>query len=132
MNMADDKRRRSRVEAHFNAVIYIDDAKIPVQTQNISMKGVLCSYDPRFEAGKECKVVITLSKNIKFRIQAKVIRNLPQGTAIDFESMDETAFYHLRNLVRYSSEDADMIDSELNTPAFDPADEEERGEDEPK
>ncbi len=124
--MSDDKRRRSRVQAHFNAVIYLDDDKIPVQTQNISMKGVLCSYDPRFTPGKECKVVITLSKNIKFRIQAKIIRSIPEGTAIDFESMDETAFFHLRNVVRYSSEDADMIDSELNTPAFDAGAEEER------
>jgi len=118
--MSSDKRRRSRVNAHFNAVVYIDDEKIPVQTLNISMKGVLCSPDPRLVEGKECRVVFTLAKNIKFRVQAKIIRTRVAGVAIDFESMDETAFFHLRNIVRYSAEDADMIDRELNNPAFSP------------
>lgn len=116
--MSDDKRRRSRVNAHFNAVVYIDDEKIPVQTLNISMKGVLCSADPRLVEGKECRIVFTLAKNIKFRVQARIIRTRVSGVAIDFESMDETAFFHLRNIVRYSAEDADMIDRELNSPAF--------------
>jgi hypothetical protein len=33
--------------------------------------------------------------------------------------MDESAFFHLRNMVRYSSQDADRIDDELQVPAFD-------------
>ncbi len=116
--MSDDKRRRSRVDAQFEAVVYLDGEKIPVETKNISMKGVLCTHDPRLEAGRECRVVITLATDIKLRLKAKIIRSLDGGTAIDFESMDETAFFHLRNIVRYSAEDADSIDMELNKPAF--------------
>ena len=46
------------------------------------------------------------------------MRSVEAGTAIDFESMDENAFFHLRNIVRYSADDADRIDQELEIPAF--------------
>ncbi|NMC48264.1 MAG: PilZ domain-containing protein [Desulfovibrio sp.] len=116
--MDDNKRRRSRVEAQFDAFVLLGDEKIPVHTRNISMKGVLCAYDPRLKAGVECVILFVLTKEIRFRIAARIVRSLESGTAIDFQSMDETAFFHLRNIVRYSSEDADRIDRELETPAF--------------
>ena len=117
--MDDNKRRRSRVEAQFDAYVILGDEKIPVHTKNISMKGVLCSYDPKLTPGGDCVLLFVLTKDIRFRIAAHIVRSVEAGTAIDFESMDETAFYHLRNIVRYSSEDADRIDDELHVPAFD-------------
>ena len=48
------------------------------------------------------------------------VRNDATGCAIDFLSMDEASFFHLRNIVRYGSADADSIDQELSVPAFTP------------
>ncbi|WP_300156039.1 PilZ domain-containing protein [Solidesulfovibrio sp.] len=122
--MGEDKRRRSRVCAHFDAYVYIDGEKIPVSTQNISMKGALFDPEPRLAEDRECTVVFTLSKDIKVRLKGMVVRSTSEGTAVDFESMDETAFFHLRNMVRYSAQDADKIDDELQVPAFEPEREE--------
>jgi hypothetical protein len=116
--MDDNKRRRSRVEAQFDAYVILGDEKIPVHTQNISMKGVLCSYDPKLPPGADCVLLFVLTKDIRFRIAARIVRSVEAGTAIDFESMDENAFFHLRNIVRYSADDADRIDQELEIPAF--------------
>ncbi|QLA16059.1 PilZ domain-containing protein [Desulfolutivibrio sulfoxidireducens] len=121
--MDENKRRRSRVEAQFDAYVLLGDDKIPVHTQNISMKGVLCTFDPRLPAGVGCVVLFVLTREIRFRIAARIVRSVESGTAIDFESMDETAFFHLRNIVRYSSKDADRIDRELEIPAFSKKDE---------
>uniref|UniRef100_I2PZW3 PilZ domain-containing protein n=1 Tax=Desulfovibrio sp. U5L TaxID=596152 RepID=I2PZW3_9BACT len=118
--MDEDKRRRSRVCAQFDAYVYIDGEKIPVSTQNISMKGALFCPEPRLAAGRECTVVFSLAKDIKVRLKGTIVRSSHDGMAIDFESMDESAFFHLRNMVRYSSEDADKIDQELQIPAFEP------------
>lgn len=126
--MSEEKRRRSRVAAQFEVVILLDGEKIPVQTSNISMKGLLCTPDPRLLPGVECQVRFTLSRDIRFQIKSKVVRESAGGTAIDFLSMDESAFFHLRNIVRYSSQDADRIDRELQVPAFEP---ETPGESEP-
>jgi hypothetical protein len=117
--MGEDKRRRSRVCAQFDAYVYIDGEKIPVSTQNISLKGALFCPEPRLAAGRDCTVVFGLAKDIKVRLKSTIVRSSDEGVAIDFESMDEGAFFHLRNMVRYSSQDADRIDKELQVPAFD-------------
>ncbi|MHC1710544.1 MAG: PilZ domain-containing protein [Solidesulfovibrio sp.] len=116
--MGEEKRRRSRVCAQFEAYVYIDGEKIPVSTQNISMKGALFCPEPRLAVGRECSVVFNLSKDINVRLKGSIVRSDAEGMAIDFESMDEGAFFHLRNMVRYSSSDADKIDRELQVPAF--------------
>ncbi|WP_428558990.1 MAG: PilZ domain-containing protein [Solidesulfovibrio sp. DCME] len=118
--MGEEKRRRSRVCAQFDAYVYSDGEKIPVSTQNISMKGALFSPEPRLAEDRECTVVFVLSKEVTVRLKGMVVRSTDEGTAIDFESMDENAFFHLRNMVRYSARDADMIDKELQVPAFEP------------
>lgn len=120
--MDENKRRRSRVEAQFDAYVLLGDDKIPVQTLNISMKGVLCSFDPRLTPGAECVLLFVLTKEIRFRIASRIVRSVESGTAIDFVSMDEAAFFHLRNIVRYSADDADSIDKEFGTPAFEKKD----------
>ena len=117
--MGEEKRRRSRVCAQFDAYVYIDGEKIPVSTQNISLKGALFAPEPRLAAGRECTLVFTLAKDITVRLKGSIVRSDEEGMAIDFESMDEGAFFHLRNMVRYSSQDADKIDQELQVPAFD-------------
>ena len=117
--MGAEKRRRSRVSAQFDAYVYIDGEKIPVSTQNISLKGALFSPEPRLAAGRDCTLVFGLAKDIKVRLKATIVRSSDEGVAIDFDSMDESAFFHLRNMVRYSSQDADRIDKELQVPAFD-------------
>ena len=117
--MGEEKRRRSRVNAQFDAYVYSDGEKIPVSTQNISLKGALFDPEPRLAEGRECTVVFTLAKDVKVRLKSVIVRSSDEGVAIDFESMDESAFFHLRNMVRYSSQDADRIDRELQVPAFD-------------
>jgi hypothetical protein len=124
--MGEDKRRRSRVCAQFDAYVYIDGEKISVSTQNLSMKGALFCHEPRLAEGRDCTLVFNLSKDIQVRLKGRVVRSSEEGTAVDFESMDEQAFFHLRNMVRYSSADADKIDRELQMPAFDSSAEEDK------
>lgn len=116
--MGENKRRRSRVCAQFEAYAYLEGEKMPLCTHNISLKGALFGPEPRLAAGHECSLIFVLSKDVSIRIKARIVRADEEGTAVDFESMDENAFYHLRNMVRYSSADADKIDAELQEPAF--------------
>lgn len=117
--MGEEKRRRSRVSAHFEAYVYFEGEKIPVSTRNISLKGALFAPEPRLGMDKDCTVIFVLAKDVTVRLKGVVVRSDVDGLAIDFESMDENAFFHLRNMVRYSAPDADQIDKELQVPAFD-------------
>jgi len=124
--MGEEKRRRSRVCAHFDAYAYVDGEKIPLSTTNLSMKGALFCPEPRLANGQECPLVFTLSKDVQVHLKGRVVRTGDEGTAVDFESMDPQAFFHLRNMVRYSASDADQIDEELQVPAFETFPDEEK------
>ena len=116
-----NNRKRSRVDAGFEAVVSCGGLeKYSVRVRNVSLKGMLCEPDQRINCLKDCSVTITLSPSISFVIEARMIRNDERGLALDFESMDEKAFFHLRNIVRYHSLDPDAIDKELSIPAFKP------------
>lgn len=117
--MPQDQRKRSRVASKVEAVLSCGGLeKFPVNVKNLSLKGMLCEHEPRVCCLKDCVVIFKLTDSLSFRVEARMVRNDERGLALDFEGMDEQAFFHLRNLVRYHSLDPDAIDKELFTPAF--------------
>ena len=118
--MDQNRRRRSRVDTHFQATFTRAGGEpAPLVTQNISLKGLLAKPVNRIVSGDTGLVHITLATDAAITIECRVIRSDASGVAIDFMPMDEQSFFHLRNLVRYNAPDADQIDSELKIPAFD-------------
>ncbi|MGM0424752.1 MAG: PilZ domain-containing protein [Thermodesulfobacteriota bacterium] len=114
------KRKRSRVQAAFHARILAGGTEYALQTKDISLKGLLCSPEPGLQPGQQCEVELHLDQGPTLSLQARVVRSDPQGTAIDFRSMEPETFQHLRNLIRFHSKNPDAIDQELSQPAFDP------------
>lgn len=117
--MTREKRKRSRVEISLQVKVYVNGQKIETLTQNISLKGILCAHVHGVEAGQHCQVQLELPSQISMKFKGKVVWSNSRGTAIDFLSMDSESFGHLYNLVRLYAEDADAIEEELLTPAFD-------------
>ena len=71
-------------------------------------------------AGEEDAATIAELERLRddLRIAGDLLCAYASGLALDFEGMDENAFFHLRNLVRFHSLDPDAIDKELSIPAF--------------
>ncbi|WP_320172955.1 PilZ domain-containing protein [Maridesulfovibrio sp.] len=117
--MDQNKRRRTRVNAGFRVVLHKEDFDAYVESHNLSLKGILCDPVNGFFVGDECEISIPLSEDAIIRVSAKVVRSDKDGLAADFHHMDEISFTHLRRLIQFNAEDADTIDSELTSPAFD-------------
>lgn len=117
-----NRRKRTRVPVHFDAVIGINGLPpIRVTTSNISLTGILCATHPAFQVKTPCKVSIVLNEAIQIHIpSAKMIRVDPELTAISFSELTDDGFYHLRRLLQFNTDDADLIDEELQQPAFRP------------
>lgn len=114
-----NRRRRSRVHTSLAAGFTPEGGReVRLLIDNISLKGLLAVPEALVITGSQGMVRIALSPNAVIRVEAKVIRSDASGVAIDFLPMDEQSFFHLRNLVRYNAPDADQIDAELKTPAF--------------
>lgn len=117
--MDQNKRRRTRVQAGFTVMLHKGDTASVAESHNLSLKGLLCDPVEGFQVGDECEVSITLSEEAVIMVNAKVVRADKGGLAVDFTSMDEMSFTHLRRLIQFNAPDADSIDDELTSPAFD-------------
>lgn len=110
-----DGRSRSRVEGHFDVELRCAAGSMPVVSQNLSMKGMLCTApgDTGLGPGQGCSLRLTLASDVALDIDAVAVRVQGRRLALRFEAMDVTTFGHLRNLVRFSSPDPDAVDGEL-------------------
>ena len=113
-----EKRKRTRVSVNLDVLVSCGAGEISTQTQNISLKGILCFPHPSVKQDEICDVSIWLSEEIKIELQGKVVRSEVDGIAIDFNKMSVESFSHLYNLVRLNSKDPDKLDKEFQYPAF--------------
>ena len=116
--MTQERRKRTRAHVHFEVDVLIRGESIRLETENISLTGILCNADKRFHSGKNCEVVIRLNPEVVIDIDAVILRTSEGKTAISFVRMDDESFYHLKKLVQLNAEDADLIEDELLKPAF--------------
>lgn len=118
--MGDERRRRTRIEGQYDGLLIVGDMEYPVVTQNVSLKGILCrsAENIPLSDGAPCIIVLTLAPGAHPEMEARLIRQRDGILAVDFTGMDERSYSHLRNVVRYMSDDPDLIDSEQAFPAF--------------
>ncbi len=111
--MAGEKRNRTRVPVHFDATVVVGEETVSLETENISLSGMLCGPDERIKAGKTVDIRIALSPEAVIKANARIARSDDKGIAIAFAGIDEDGFFHLKHLVQYNADDADLIDREL-------------------
>ena len=111
--MKKEERKRTRVPVGFTATISAGGKRINVNTLNISLNGILCTTDSRFQTGDQCRVTLTLDPAVKIIIEGRISRITLSDMAIAFSSMNEDSFFHLKKIVEYNYGDADEINKEI-------------------
>jgi len=116
--MVKGKRKRTRIAAHFEVTVTLDEVHYLVETLNLSLTGLLCVTNNNFRLNAPCHIHIQLTDDVIIDLEGKILRLGDQETAISFSSMDEESFFHLKRIIELNSIDADMIEKETVTPAF--------------
>ena len=116
--MDQEKRKRTRVPAHFDVNIHLGDKVIQTEIINISLTGFLCTSNPLLQKDAPCVAVISLGDALKIEIDSRILRTDDGQSAVSFTSMDDESFMHLKRLIQHNEGDADIIDSELYEKAF--------------
>ncbi len=119
-----ERRKRTRVDFETLADVQATGARIVDQkTRDLSLKGVFLLGRHPLTAGQGCMVTVHLPAEGEdaptLHMEGKVVRATPEGTAIDFVSMDPETYLHLRNLIILNAEDPEAAERELVLPAFD-------------
>jgi len=109
------------VPGQFEAVVRCGNHSISVLTDNLSLKGMLCRTGDcsGLEPGALCSIRLELARDIALEVSARVVRCGEDSLALNFEDMDAATFAHLRNIVRFASQNADAIDAEVGIPPVD-------------
>ncbi len=114
-----EQRKRTRVEMDAFARLSCSGRVFRARTVNVSLRGVFLDTVPEgIETGEQCFLEIFLDSGLKMEFEVRVRREEAEGTGFSFVRMDEDSFVHLRNFVRLHAEDADEVDRELLSPAF--------------
>jgi hypothetical protein len=115
------RRRRTRVEGGFDAVLEIEGREIPVTTGNLSLNGVLVRAAEDLEglAGRPCTLRMEFGPDKAVAAEAKMVRISGKEVGLEFTSLDLDSYSVLRNVVRLSADDADEVDREQSDSAFD-------------
>lgn len=111
-----ESEKRSKPRVHYKTDILVKLDKFEVRSlgnsRDLSLNGIFVKADDDIPVGTECTVEISLSgttERLPLKIQGTVVRKETSGVGISFNSMDIDSYTHLKNLVRYNSEDPDII-----------------------
>jgi hypothetical protein len=117
-----DRRRRTRVNFRTEVDVQATGAMLrDLESRDLSHKGVFVLGRHPLEEGQGCMVTIRLADDPEapvMRMEGRVARITPEGTAVDFVSMDPDTYLHLRNLVLLNADDPEQAEDEFGTPAF--------------
>lgn len=115
--MAKESRKFTRIPFTMHTEIQVDGETYKVdEITNLSVGGCLLPLDHDLAPGTECIITISLegtTDEIAVTIEGEVVRSTPQGIAVKFVRIDPDSLFHLQNIIRYNSPDADTIESEI-------------------
>ena len=114
MSKKEDKRRCPRVDFKTRLILTAEGTEIVAEgsSRDLSQKGVFIYTDEKLSPGTLCKVRVFLSGGgdpVELSMDAKVARVDSTGMGILFVAMDLDSYTHVKNIVRYNSEDGDEI-----------------------
>ena len=115
--MMDEKRRFTRIPFKVKADLEVgsDTFHAPV-IDNLSIGGCCLPLDKYLEAGAECRVAIIMDEGengLKIDVYGEVVRCSFDNIVIKFTKIDPDSLFHLQNIIRFNSPDADIIDQEI-------------------
>ena len=115
--MNDDNRRFTRIPFKMHTEIVINDEHFSSDDiTNLSVGGCLLPLKNVVQPQTQCQIKITLegtTDEMAILIDGEIVRTTPEGLAINFVRIDPESLFHLQNVIKYNSPDADVIENEI-------------------
>lgn len=116
--MSDNKRRFTRIPFKVHTELMVQgNVYIAEEISNLSVGGCMLPIVVDLEPQTDCQMKITLSgttDGITINVDGEIIRSDQDAVAVKFTRIDPESLFHLQNIIRYNSPDADAIEDEIN------------------
>lgn len=103
--MNTERREATRIQFKSTVRLFCTDGPVvtaPLETEDISLKGIFIKCDQEVPPGTECTVEVDLSGNTStMSISAKgtVVRQGLDGIAVSFSELNPDSYAHIQNLI---------------------------------
>ena len=115
--MTRERRRFSRIPFNIEIEVAVDKGLFRSGTVlNLSIGGCLLKMSADLIPGTPCGVRFMLGQEgtgPELAMDGTIVRSQPGTVAIRFTAIDPEGLFHLQNLIRYNSQDPDMVDDEI-------------------
>lgn len=115
--MTEEKRRFSRVvyqvesELTVKGEVYTFDKLV-----DLSVGGCQLGLQEQIEPGTECTLLMKLNpadRRMNIEVAGQIVRCDDKCIGVKFTTIDPEGLIHLQNIIRYNSDDPDIIEEEI-------------------
>ena len=118
-NAEANRREFTRVRVSLEVEVSAEDrTTIQAPARDLSLNGVYVPCTGRLPVETTCKVELVLDNPgspLKLEVQGRVSRADDDGMAIEFTGVPLDDLEHLRNLIRYNTDDIDSVEEEFDS-----------------
>jgi len=115
--MTDNKRRFTRIPFKVHAELLVQDYVYKAEEiSNLSVGGCMLPIIVDLAPHTVCQLKIILSgtaDGIAINVDGEIIRSGQDAVVVKFTRIDPESLFHLQNIIRYNSPDADAIEDEI-------------------
>lgn len=115
--MIENQRKFSRIPVRLEVELHSEGQSYRFrELLNLGLGGCLLAACTTIDPGASCRLQIFLGnpgQGPVIEIDGKICRSDAGAIAIQFTRIDPDSLFHLRNVIRYNSPDADIVDNEI-------------------
>jgi hypothetical protein len=117
--MSDERERREFLRVPFRVEVTLKGDHTSVvsgDVRDVSLNGLYAAGAGRLPPGSRCEVLLVLGgpgSEVRLSLRGRVARVDRAGMGVEFQDMALDAYYHLRNLVLFNSDDQARVEEEF-------------------
>ena len=112
-----EKRNFDRIPFPTKAIVRSKDTTVIGIVENLSMDGIFLKTPEKLNLNRIVKIELLFtgtSSQLSILLDGKIMRHENIGMAIQFKNVDLDAFFHLKNLIAYSTNKVGKLKDEFH------------------
>jgi hypothetical protein len=111
-----EKRNFHRITFQTKAIVRSKDDTVIGIVENMSLDGIFLKTPEKLNLNRLVKIELLItgtSSQLSILLDGKIMRHENVGMAIQFKNIDLDAFFHLKNLISYNTNQMDNLEDEF-------------------
>ena len=111
-----EKRNFDRIPFQTKAIVRSKDTTVIGIVENLSLDGIFLKTPEKLNLNRIVKIELLFtgtSSQLSILLDGKIMRHENMGMAIQFKNIDMDAFFHLKNLIAYNTNQVGKLEDEF-------------------